>query len=75
VGEHHVEHDHVGPVASRDLEPRFAVRGLEDVVPRELEIEAAQQQDVGLVVDHQHAHVSWVSAAGVADAIARGDHL
>src|SRR6266498_4095436 len=57
LGEHDVEHDHVGLLTEGQLEARLAVGRLDDLVPGELEVHPAEHQDVRLVVDHQYPHV------------------
>src|SRR5207342_463611 len=53
-GHHHVEQDHVRFLAPRGLDPGRAVLGLVHDHPGGLEIDAAEEPDRPLVVDHQH---------------------
>src|SRR5262245_24278501 len=55
AGHHHVEEDDVGLLVPREVEAGLAVRGLEHVHPLGLEVDAAEQTDRRLVVDHEHA--------------------
>ena len=46
----------LGGYAREALEARHAVGGLQDLVPRQLEIDPAQHEHVRFVVDHQDLH-------------------
>src|SRR5215203_3103926 len=51
---HHVEEDHVRRLRPRLLEAARAVGRLQHVHPLRLEVDAAEEADRSLVVDHQH---------------------
>ena len=53
-GEHHVEHDEVGPVALEELARAVAVVRLERLVARPFEIAHDHLAHDRLVVDHQN---------------------
>src|SRR6185436_6684921 len=75
LGEHDVEHDHVGLLTQGQLEAGLAVGRLDDLVPGELEVHPAEHEDVRLVVDHQYPHIVSIRGSLASRSIGRhGGH-